>query len=225
MDSTTVSTQEDIFNKKLWDIPSSFESTKWHSGTGAIATMTKTSIHVHTPQFKYMAMYKVCWVTIERFSNAKFGENEAIVIDEDVAGALTKDDKKTPLKTKSSLKSTAIGGSLASWIKENAIKEGNVYFRSIEWIDSIASTVQGCPALMVLLSDGSMVILDIYRSLPGHKTQGLYPLAGLSCLRYGDQSIIGSPGLESQSQSQSAGDATLGLNLFGISVRCDLTSL
>lgn len=125
--------QEDLFQKQLWDISAFTNSIAWSAKIGTVATMTKNTIHLHTPQFKYMSAYQVRWLLI---------------------------DKKSPQCIEPPASATDNVTSLTNFLLEHNMREGNVSFRSIHWSENIVSNHNYAPLLMVLLTDGTVLFVD-----------------------------------------------------------------
>lgn len=139
--------REDLFRKKLMDLAGHPHATTCCPITGTLATMLKTHVYLHSPQFGYMRAYLVQFVSIVKKQVViKVPTNELL--------ALTNDD-------------ILMGGDvLSEWLSDTNAKDGNLFFQSISWADARSSYCQsvisqdGSPTLSVLMSDGNLIFFD-----------------------------------------------------------------
>ena len=139
--------REDLFRKKLMDLAGHPHATTCCPITGTLATMLKTHVYLHSPQFGYMRAYLVQFVSIVKKQVViKVPTNELL--------ALTNDD-------------ILMGGDvLSEWLSDTNAKDGNLFFQSISWADARSSychsviSQDGSPTLSVLMSDGNLIFFD-----------------------------------------------------------------
>jgi hypothetical protein len=126
--------QEDLFHRQLWSGPGCFPSLKWCQESGTVALMTQNTVQLHSYQYKYMASFKASWLSVEKGGP--------------VTGIAPYVYGEGP------------AASLSDWFHRNATKEG-VGIQFIAWSKDIRERVCNHPMLIVLLTDGMLMLVDV----------------------------------------------------------------
>jgi hypothetical protein len=126
--------QEDLFHRQLWSGPGCFPSLKWCQESGTVALMTQNTVQLHSYQYKYMASFKASWLSVEKGGP--------------VTGIAPYVYGEGP------------AASLSDWFHRNATKEG-VGIQFIAWSKDIRERVCNHPMLIVLLADGTLMLVDV----------------------------------------------------------------
>lgn len=96
--------------------------------------MTQTTVQIHSYQFEYMASFRASWLCVE-----KGGTSSGIAAYTPGEGSLS---------------------SLTDWLNRNSMKE-SVDVQSIAWSDHLREDICNHPLLTVLLTDGSLLLVDV----------------------------------------------------------------
>jgi hypothetical protein len=126
--------QEDLFHRQLWSGPGCFPSLKWCQESGTVALMTQNTVQLRSYQYKYMASFKASWLSVEKGGP--------------VTGIAPYVYGEGP------------AASLSDWFHRNATKEG-VGIQFIAWSKDIRERVCNHPMLIVLLTDGMLMLVDV----------------------------------------------------------------
>lgn len=134
--------QEDLFNRQLWEEAAYVNAISWSEKTGILAFMTKSSVQTHCYQHEYMASFQARWLTITKSTIENSYIDATKVESVDTIGP-------------------------AEWLSATAVAEKTVEIKMIHWSKYIFSTQNLSPVLIVLLTDGTLLILDtMYESVP-----------------------------------------------------------